>query len=183
VLLNHEEIWALVEAGAVEGALPEHLNGTSLDITLGSSILAELPPAPGTAAVIDYRKRTPPRQRKIFLDPESGSYTLAPGAFILAASREIFNLPPDVSAEFKLKSSAARVGMSHLLAAWCDPTWNGSCLTMELVNVNRYHSIRIRPGDRIGQMVFFRNRPVLPAYQYAVKGRYNNDLKVKEIKL
>jgi dCTP deaminase len=180
MLLNHEEIWALIEAGAVEGALPEHLNGTSLDITLGSSILAELPVEEGT--IIDYRKRTAPSQRDWLLDPEAGCI-LEPGEFILAASREIFNLPPDVSAEYKLKSSMARIGLQHLNAGWCDPTWNGSCLTMELVNVNRYHSIRIRPGDRIGQMVFFRNRPVLPAYQYAVKGRYNNDLKVKEIKL
>jgi deoxycytidine triphosphate deaminase len=55
-------------------------------------------------------------------------------------------------------------------------------LTLELVNVSRHHSIIIRPGDPIGQMVFFRHAPVPHERSYAARGRYNKDQTVRTIK-
>ena len=91
-------------------------------------------------------------------------------------------MPMDISAEYKLKSSMARIGLEHLNAGWCDAGWHGSVLTLELVNVTRHHSIIIRPGDPIGQMVFFRHAPVPPERPYATRGRYNTDRTVRTIK-
>jgi deoxycytidine triphosphate deaminase len=105
-----------------------------------------------------------------------------PGAFILAHSREVFNLPSDISAEYKLKSSMARIGLNHLNAGWCDSFWSGSVLTLELHNTTQNHAIQLRMGDPIGQMVFFRHAPVPEESSYKVRGRYNNDKTVSGIK-
>ena len=67
-------------------------------------------------------------------------------------------------------------------AGWCDPGWNGSALTMELKNMLRFHSIRLREHDSIGQMVFFRVSPVPEQNSYAAVGRYNNDTSVTGVK-
>ena len=49
----------------------------------------------------------------------------------------------------------ARIGLDHLNAGWCDAGWNGSVLTLELINLLKNHSIALHPGDAIGQMTFF----------------------------
>lgn len=81
-------------------------------------------------------------------------YILSPGEVALACTKEIFNLPNNLSCEFKLKSSIARVFINNMLATWCDPCWSNSVLTLELKNDIRYHSILIKPNMKIGQMIF-----------------------------
>ena len=110
-------------------------------------------------------------------------FSLEPGEFILASSIEVFNLPPDISAQYRLKSSMARIGLEHLNAGHCDAGWNGSVLTLELKNVTRYHAIHLQAGDPIGQMVFWRHEPVPADKSYAARGRYNGDGSVSGIKL
>ena len=107
---------------------------------------------------------------------------MAPGEFILAHSMEKFNLPMDISCEFKLKSSGARSGLDNALATWCDPGWNNSTLTLELKNNLRFTHIILREGMFIGQMVFFRNVPVPKDKSYFIRGRYNGDSSVQEVK-
>jgi deoxycytidine triphosphate deaminase len=55
-------------------------------------------------------------------------------------------------------------------------------LTLEFHNTTRFTSIRVRPGDRIGQVVFFRCAPVPEEYAYAKRGRYNRDVTAQPIK-
>jgi hypothetical protein len=57
----------------------------------------------------------------------------------------------------------------------CDPGWSGSVLTLEFVNHLKYHSLKLRPGMRCGQIVLWRGEAVPAHASYAVKGRYNND--------
>lgn len=189
MLLNHDEICELVAQGVIEGAELKHVNGTSLDITLGKMILVEDPVGGmtkcGKAVVphcISYANRESPKMKMVDKFEEYG-YALRPGEFALAGSAEIFHIPLNISCEYKLKSSMARIGLQHLNAGWCDPGWNNSCLTMELVNVNRFHSIHVKPGDRIGQIVFFRHHPVRAENSYAQTGRYNGDAHVHRIKI
>lgn len=173
-LLSYTELIALVRTGVVENCPEELVNGASIDITLSSKILYE----ESGRAFVDYSKR----EALHMLEFDAGGYVLAPGEFILAASQQIFHLPADLACEYKLKSSMARIGLNHLNAGWADPTWHGSALTLELVNVTRYHSIRLRPGDRIGQVVFYRCAPVPAEAAYRRHGRYNNDVQVHGIK-
>lgn len=64
----------------------------------------------------------------------------------------------------------------------CDPGWFGSVLTLELSNSLRYHSLRLRPGMKIGQMIFLRGAPVPDFASYAVRGKYNRDSQAQQSK-
>lgn len=177
-LLSYKELYGLVKAGVVENCPVELINGASIDVTLGNKILVE---QKSGYQEVDFKNRQPLLMKECMLDQEAGC-VLQPGEFILASSQQIFNLPDTIAAEFKLKSSSARVGLTNLLAGWCDPTWHGSALTLELCNCTRWHNIRLRPGDRIGQVVFFRCKPVPTGASYARRGRYNKDTQVQPIK-
>jgi dCTP deaminase len=175
-LLSHEELRRIVELEIITPVDVKDINAASIDIHLGDTILWE-DKQPG---VVDFSKRDPVVFNEYAMD-ENG-YLLEPGAFILAQSREVFNLPNWLSAEYKLKSSMARIGLEHMNAGWCDAGWNGSVLTLELKNMCENHSIIIRPGDAIGQMIFFRHDPVAQEASYASRGRYNGDKAVSGIK-
>lgn len=168
MLLSYTEICELIEQGVIEGATYESVNSSSLDIHLGSKLLQENTFA--NTKIISLRDRTP-----LQMHEATFPCSIGPGEFILTQSREIFHLPSTVSAEYKLKSSMARIGLEHLNAGWCDAGWNGSVLTLELKNMTRSHSILLQEGDAIGQIVFFMHTPVPEGKSYAARGRYNND--------
>ena len=176
MLLSHNQIKALVNRGVVEHAKEEAINAASLDVHLGPLILVE--PVLGT--VLDYAARDKPNWHTV--DIRYGAYILKPGEFILAQTVEVFNLPNNISAEYKLKSSMARIGLEHMNAGWCDAGWHGSVLTLEFKNMSRVNSIRLRPGDAVGQLVFFQHEPVEDSASYATRGRYNQDKTVSTIK-
>jgi len=204
MLLSHDELLTLISNGVIENATPDLVNGTSIDVTLAPKILVEMPPSnlvipsvvsdiPSKAGgmnraqvkqvqVVDYRARNGLHMEGAILDYKTGWVMIDPGSFILCSSEQIFNLPNDISCEYKLKSSMARIGLEHLNAGWCDPGWHGSALTLEFLNVTRFHSILLRPGDRIGQVVFFRSAPVPEEASYTKRGRYNQDKTVTGIK-
>lgn len=175
-LLSYYELQVLQQTGVIVNSLPEHVNQSSIDITLGPEILCECMGHWRDNPVV-LRNRTP-----LTMVRKPLPYILDPGEFILAGSAQIFNLPNWMSAEYKLKSSMARMGLNHLNAGWADPGWNGSVLTLELVNATRYHSIVLNEGDRIGQMIFFKHETVPLEASYATKGSYNGDTKVEGVK-
>ena len=178
MLLSHNQIKALVNRGVVKGAKEEAINAASLDIHLGDTILYE--DLDGSDPVLDYAARDKPEWKTYIMDHRG--IVLEPGEFILAHSVEKFYLPNNISAEYKLKSSMARIGLEHMNAGWCDAGWNDSVLTLEFKNMSRRHSILLRPGDAIGQLVFFQHEPVEDSASYATRGRYNKDKTVSTIK-
>ena len=175
-LLSYNELCELVERGVITDVPHEHINAASIDVCLGSEVLIER--ASGCRVVLRDRDNL---QMEDFTLQDDG-YLLMPGEFILAHTVEKFNLPNDICAEFKLKSSGARIGLNNVLATWCDAGWHGSVLTLELQNVTRHHRIMLHAGDRIGQMLFYRVTPVPADRSYAVRGRYNNDPGVQQAK-
>lgn len=168
MLLSYTEICTLIEQGVIEGATYESVNSSSLDIHLGKELLVE--DLSISTPILSLRSRKP-----LYALRYNFPYKMTPGCFILAQSQEIFHLPNTISAEYKLKSSMARIGLEHLNAGWCDAGWNGSVLTLELKNMTRNHSILLQEGDAIGQIVFFLHTPVPEDKSYAARGRYNND--------
>jgi dCTP deaminase len=185
-LLSYNQICDLIEDGVVENAQHENVNSASLDLTLGPKILIE---AMGFSDVegfhpriLSLRNRTPLNTATYDLE-KNGSFVLKPGQFILAHTKEIFNLPSDISSEYKLKSSMARIGLEHLNAGWCDAGWHGSVLTLELRNMTTYHDIELKAGDKIGQMIFFKHSPVPIDKSYAHRGTYNGDKTVSSAKV
>lgn len=176
MLCNCYDILDMLETKVLENAKPEAVNATSIDIHLGEFILVEEISAStretGMSRVISLAQKDSLTMRKVNLK-EQGSFLLRPGQFILAQSQEVFNLPSNISAEYKLKSSMARIGLEHLNAGWCDAGWTGSVLTLEFRNLTTFHEIELKYGDRCGQMVFFKHEPVEYDMSYAAKGRYN----------
>lgn len=175
MLLSHNEIMGLLLTGVVKGADPSAVNSASLDLHLGRYILVEKIPdetrETGMCRVVSLRQKDSLCMEKV--DILEKPFILRPGQFILAATIEEFNLPLDISSEYKLKSSMARIGLEHLNAGWCDAGWNSSVLTLEFRNLNTFHEIELCYGDRIGQMVFFRHKSVNKDDSYAARGRYN----------
>lgn len=185
-LLSHDELVEIAALGIIEGVSPAQINGSSIDVTLGTQILTEQPAHnwrhydDEESRVVRLRLRDPlVTEKRSILEP----YRLYPGHFILAQTQQVFNLPCDISAEYKLKSSMARIGLEHLNAGWCDAGWHGSVLTLELKNMTTHHIIELQAGDPIGQVVFFKHRPVKYEDSYEARGRYNNDAEVTPIKL
>lgn len=175
-LLSYTELLELVNQGVIDAPI-ENINGSSIDITLDKIIRTEV----RNTDVVDLSKKQNIITRECEIDSKYG-YVINPGEFILASSREVFNLPGDIAAEYKLKSSMARNGLEHLNAGWCDPHWHGSKLTLELKNITEYHDLLIKEGMKVGQVVFFRTKPVPIEHGYAEKGQYNGQQKVQESK-
>lgn len=157
-LVDHQLRNLCKNMGLVEPFAPEMINPASIDVTLGPTILRE-----GGAG----------EERWVEVDIENGVYSLAPGEFVLAATRELIRVPSNLECVFNLKSSRGREGYEHLMAGYIDPGFHGR-VTLELVNVNRYHRLPLEHGMRIGQLRFAKLDEI-PMRSYAVTGRYHGD--------
>jgi dCTP deaminase len=167
-----------VELKYITNVKSEYVNSSSIDVTIGNTVLVEA--TSNKTRIISLSNREP---IKTYEEKIDNGFLLHPGQFILAHTQQLFNLPNWLSAEYKLKSSMARIGLEHLNAGWCDAGWNGSVLTLELRNMTKNHIIELKTGDRIGQMIFWQHEPVSDNASYATRGRYNKDLSVSGIKL
>lgn len=77
-----------------------------------------------------------------------------PDSFILANTVEEFEIPENVGAEIRGRSSVGRLGLEvHSCAGWCDPGFEGE-LVLEISN-NSEQNIHLESGMRIAQMVFY----------------------------
>jgi len=172
MLLSYLELIQLIDQGVINAPI-ENVNAASIDLTLSDEIMVydEIecfkPYKPVDLALKENIKLV----KRII--PDHG-YELAPGDFILASTREWFDLSKrnDISAEYKLKSSMARNGLFHALAGFADSGWSGN-LTLEFHNVSR-EPLLLREGLKCGQMLFLRHAPVPDHASYKVKGQYNN---------
>lgn len=171
-LLSHNELVEHINAGMISYQLPADLiNGASVDLTLGDTVLIE----DGDSIINLARKESTPMRELPLVD---GKWTIYPGDFVLAHTREYFRFPADVAGHYMLKSSLARSGLQHLMAGFADPTWHG-VLTLELVNQTKSKVIVLEPGMKIGQMLFFRCTSAVPAaVAYAARGQYHGDATV-----
>ncbi len=176
-LLSYTELLNLVEQGVMTPCKAEDVNSSSIDVHLGRWLIVE---SCAHGHPVDIAKRESFASTKV--DLMKGPAILGPGEFALGQTFETFNLPLDVSAEFRLKSSGARSGLNNLFACHCDAGWNGSVLTLELHNVLRHHALILTYGMPIGQMLFHRHTPVPLDMSYNKRGRYNGDKTVSGVK-
>lgn len=180
-VLNHDEIAALMDSGVIEFADRANINGASLNVRLGNIFLVESPDPQGYGGQhytpLSFAKRESPHFFTL-----DGGVTLEPGGFCLASLVEKINLPNDLACDVMLRSSAARMGIQHLLAGWGDPKYSGH-LTLELKNELKYHQIRLVGGDAIIQLRFHRLNPVADEKGYdATGGKYSGDTGPQPVK-
>lgn len=173
-LLAGKQLHELIDAGVID-ALHENVNAASIDVRLGHEFAFE---AGACVAYLAEKDSLVLMPRRFEIGEE---VRIEPGAFFLAHTLETFNLPDNISAEFKLRSSVARCGLQHMLAGWADAGFHGAQLTLEFKNVTRESELVIEPGMRIGQLIFFQHEPA-GDNSYAIKGRYNQQKGVQASK-
>lgn len=108
-------------------------------------------------------------------------YVLMPGACLLVATLEKFNIPNNLAADFKLVSSRGREFFNHMLAGWIDPGYSNSVLTLELINNHPGEAKKIYKGLIIGQVVFMQLTGVATK-TYDKEGNYNAATRVESSK-
>ena len=172
MLLSAPQLHNLIDDGVID-ALHENVNSASIDVRIGDVVMVETPNFEGGqhSAPVDISAKESPRFTTLKI-PEEG-IVIEPGQCFLAHTVETFNLPDTISGQFIERSTVARCFLEHMQAGWADAGWHGAQLTLEFKNMNQFHSLLIKPGMRIGQMVFFQHETV-GEDSYAVKGNYNN---------
>lgn len=176
--LNHDEILELCVNGEMENWDESCVNAASLDLRMGDTILVERGPE-GSMRAVDYSRRE--RLDMIEVKLERTGFLVHPGMFFLAHTVERCNFADNTAALFRIKSSMGRVGLEHMDAGWVDPGFHGA-LTLEFCNMTQRHTLLLRPGDRIGQLVFFRGNPVSEDKSYRTKGNYNGSDSVVQVR-
>lgn len=172
-LLSYEDLCVLVELGIINAPI-DHINGSSIDVTLDKLICVE--DIAGGMDKIDLASGQTVKFTKPFELDQRGY--MMPNTILLASTAETFNMPPWLSAEFSLKSSLARCGLGHLLAGWIDPCFNGK-VTLELINHTKFHKLILRECMKIGQVKFFKHAPVPDGCGYDYRGQYNGQDRVQ----
>lgn len=76
---------------------------------------------------------------------------IPPQGFVLGTTMEFINLPNDITAFVKGRSSIGRLGLLVQNAGWVDPGFKGQ-ITLELYNANRV-PIELKAERRICQLV------------------------------
>ena len=136
----------------------EAVSPSAIDLTLADSM--RLPYVPGgdaaeitidarnSGAVMDAIQRLSTEASK----NDDGSYSLKPGQFMLAWTRERISLPNFLAARVEGRSTLARLGLSvHQSAPIVHATFSGQ-LQLELTNAGPF-LIKLYPGQRICQLV------------------------------
>lgn len=196
----------LIKAGVITNVADELINAGSIDITCRDvgyvegvapikSVIKLLDKDDGRLKKIRLPYRLSPHEsilldsKQVFNLPEGrevyysavggleNGHLYEPIAMRIAAPSSPHK--PAIFAEYKLKSTMARNFVDAYNAGWCDAGWNNARLTIELHNCNRWTSVIIEPGIRIGQMIFYYGSThVEKDLSYRTKGRYNNTMEV-----
>ena len=114
-----------------------------------------------------------PLDKSTFRDEtfEADEYYLFPGESIIVSMYEHLELPHDISAEIKGKSSLARLFVANsAIGGFIDPSWRGT-ISLEITNGASY-IVKLTEKMRIGQLMLFRHE--VPNKDYSETGRYRD---------
>lgn len=92
---------------------------------------------------------------------QADAFVLRPGAFVLAHTMEVIDMPRDCIAFVTDKSSLARFGIT-LQTTVLEPAWRGQ-VTLELFN-NNCRPVRLHAGMGVAQVIFGRGNPCFVSY-------------------
>lgn len=123
MILSDSTIYEYARKGMIEPFNCEQLQPASYDLTVGE------------------------------IQERYGDRTLKPGECCLVATKEIINLPNNVAAFCKTKSSLARIGIiSGDIGGWIDPGYKGN-ITLFVINLSD-KEVRINDFKSLGQIIF-----------------------------
>jgi len=140
----------------------ENIQPASIDITIGNKYLIPLCEKNVYHIATDKMKYT---------EYVADEYALEPHSFVLATTKEIIEIGPNISAWVDGRSSIGRIGLFIQNAGWIDPGFKGT-ITLELYNATN-QTIIIPSGMRVGQIIFaYLDKPCENPYN----GKYQHQL-------
>lgn len=173
---------------------PEHINGSSVDVTLGYNFYATDRSTQRKGLYNPYDKEDvkryfgeplvakPLRENDYFkrrlglaalknIDPEHPVIILRPGERILAHTHEFIGIKPPGTSSLHARSTTGRNGVAVCIdAGWGDPGFI-SRWTMEIKNLNEDEHVPLPVGVKIAQVVFHHTGPVIGEYAN-LSGKY-----------
>jgi dCTP deaminase len=126
----------------------KNIRPVGIRIHLAKDILV---PEPGQTVILDVPQDL--KYREVDLTKEE--FFLEPGQFVLGATYEAIQTPPDILAVLDGRSTIARLGITtHVTAAVCDGTFETPhVVVLEMKNVGNFR-IRLKYQDPIAMMLF-----------------------------
>jgi deoxycytidine triphosphate deaminase len=191
VYSNTEILKAIKDGHIVFSPLvPEHIAGSSVDVTLGEWFYRTERPSQGgfynpfdEQAVAQYfggphkaeihEEWAEKHGRKLFanIPADHPIIVLRPGERILAHTHEFVGIKAPGTSTMQARSTWGRNGVAVCLdAGWGDPGYINRW-TMEIYNMNQHESVVLPVGERIAQIVFYQTGPVDQEYK-KLSGKY-----------
>lgn len=177
---------------------PEHINGSSVDVTLGEWFYRTDRNGdhkvynPFDKSAVDHYFGQPQQAIKHSdwcqqtgneplenIPADHPIIILEPGERILAHTQEFIGILPPGTTSMQSRSTWGRNGVAVCFdAGWGDPGYVNRW-TLEVYNLNSRHSIVLPVGERIAQLVFLHTGEVRGSYE-TLSGKYTlgTDLKV-----
>ncbi len=160
------------------------INSASYDVRLGNHFWREKA-ASGWSTLDPYDEESsngrweavspiiPGKNFPMSLRPNEAVIVLQPGEFMLAHTHEFIGTTDRFLTQMcKGRSTSQRLGLSICNdAGWGDIRY-ATRYTLELKNNSRFYSIILRPGQRLGQIVFIPTSGVPDEDAYDVNGKY-----------
>ncbi len=179
---------------------PEHINGSSVDVTLGEwyyqtdrantdSIYNPFDKIEVDRYFGEPKKAIPHQQwcddtghePLENIPADHPVIILEPGERILAHTREFIGILPPGTTSMQSRSTWGRNGVAVCFdAGWGDPGYVNRW-TMEIYNLNQRHSVVLPVGERIAQIVFMHTGEVEGSYE-TISGKYNSTTNLEELK-
>lgn len=171
---------------------PEHINGSSLDVTLGFWYY-RINPLGDQAYYNPFDQHDVERyfagpnhadqhnlwaeknKMKLFsgIPADHPIIVLGPGERILAHTHEFVGIKAPGTSTMQARSTWGRNGVAVCLdAGWGDPGYINRW-TMEIYNMNQHESVVLPVGERIAQLVFYHTGPVAGEYS-SMSGKYQS---------
>ena len=181
-ILGREEILERINANTPDKRLvvmplldcDTQVGAASIDLRLGTSFIETRRPHFHGLTGVSGRPAPSKESELRFSIPVGATISLHPGEFLLGATLEFLQLPPDLGAQILARSSWGRMGLVVATAVTVQPGFRG-CLTLELANEGVV-PLPLRPGVRIAQLVLWATgRPVVAHYR-AGQARYGDRL-------
>ena len=163
---------------------PIQLQPNSVDLTLGNSAAKIYPNASLRKGlkIFSRRKYIDTRKEIKYIPFEfKHKVMLAPGEFVLMASREILNIPNGILCFVQGRSSIARLGIQTEQAGLIDAGFRGT-ITFEVFNEGIY-PIALYSGMRIAQVYFFRAEKAKQLYGKEHGSKYTGQIKATGSKI
>lgn len=164
----------------IPGVLSYGVSSYGYDATLGNEFLVMKGVGSGTYnQIIDPKNFNQELLEKVHRE-DGEQVIIPPHGFLLATTKEVFEIPRDVIAICLGKSTYARCGIIVNVTP-LEPEWVGQ-VTMEISNTTPHYCV-VYAGEGICQFLFLRGDSICQVSYADKKGKYQNQVGIQTAKV